>query len=441
MNTDSATAVAEPLSAVNLPESLVERYLEVRAFSETLCEPLEIEDYVVQSMPDASPIKWHLSHTTWFFETFILSPHLPGYEPLDPAYAYLFNSYYNSLGDQYSRPDRGLVTRPTVREVGRYRRHVDDRMRRLLKSAGEEVLAEIEPLIEVGLNHEQQHQELMLTDLKHLLSRNPLLPVYRAARATVASPPPVRWHAYDGGLCWIGHRGEGFAFDNEGSRHRVFLEPFELASRLVTCGEYLDFIADRGYRRPELWLFNGWSTVQEAGWQAPLYWRREDEGWRQFTLAGLCDVHPAEPVCHLSFYEADAYARWAGARLPTEAEWEVAARRVAADHGLGGNFVEAGSFHPAPWVEDPGEHPAQLFGDVWEWTASAYTSYPGFQPPPGALGEYNAKFMSGRMVLRGGSCATSQSHIRATYRNFFQPEKRWQFSGLRLARDSGQEHG
>ncbi len=436
MSTDPAAAVAEPRAGTPGHLSLSERYLEVRSRSEALCEPLEVEDYVVQSMPDASPIKWHLAHTSWFFETFVLEPHLAGYEPLDPSYAYLFNSYYNSLGAQYSRPDRGLITRPTVSDVRRYRRYVDVHVDRLLETAAEEKLAAVGPLVEVGLHHEQQHQELMLTDLKHLLAQNPLSPVYRARHeADAPAPPQVRWHAFEGGLRRIGHGGESFAFDNEGPRHRVFLEPFELASRLVTCGEMLDFLADGGYRRPELWLSDGWATVQEEGWTAPLYWREQDGGWKTFTLAELRRVDPAEPACHLSYYEADAYARWADARLPAEAEWETAACAAAEDEGIRGNFADDGRFHPAPRA-GPGDGLAQLFGDVWEWTASPYVPYPGYRPPAGALGEYNAKFMSNQMVLRGGSCATSRSHVRVTYRNFFQPEKRWQASGLRLARDA-----
>ncbi|MEM9554456.1 MAG: ergothioneine biosynthesis protein EgtB [Acidobacteriota bacterium] len=439
---------------------LARRYAAVRGQTEALCAPLEIEDYVVQSMPDASPAKWHLAHTSWFFETLVLKPGLEGYETLDPSYAYLFNSYYNSLGEQFTRADRGLVSRPTVAQVQAYRRHVDQAMARFLEQASDDAVAEAEPVIEVGLHHEQQHQELLLTDVKHLFSRNPLAPVYRAASdatapdgASAAEVAPLRWHRYTEGLYSIGHEGadEAFAYDNEGPRHRVFLEEFELASRLVTCGEWLDFMADGGYERAELWLSDGWATVQAEGWRAPLYWVADDasddaEGWRCFTLAGMQQVRLSEPVCHVSFYEADAFARWVslrttGVRLPRESEWEVAACAAGAEamtHDVAlGTFVDDAAYRPRPL--DPrasGDRPAQLFGDVWEWTASPYVAYPGYSPPPGALGEYNAKFMSNQLVLRGGSCATPRSHIRATYRNFFPAPVRWQMTGLRLARDA-----
>jgi len=455
----TATAVAEPTSSdetgtgESLRNDLVERYRQVRGWTETLREPLEIEDMVAQSMPDASPVKWHLAHTTWFFETFLLKPHLAGYRPVDDSYEYLFNSYYNAVGEQYSRPHRGLVTRPTVRGVEEYRRHVDRSMERLLAEAPEAELGELHRLLEIGLHHEQQHQELIVTDLKHLLSFNPLHPVYRPEKPaeTDGGVPALRWHRYDEGLRWIGHHGDGFAFDNEGPRHRRFVESFELGSRLVTCGEYLEFMADGGYRRPEPWLSDGWATVREEGWRAPLYWQERDGAWHCYTLAGLRPVRADEPVCHLSYYEADAYARWAGARLPTEAEWEVAARHAvdagaedeAAEVG-DGNFAEDGHFHPLPLgagavgADASGAgHPAQLFGDLWEWTASPYTAYPRYRPPAGALGEYNAKFMSNQLVLRGGSCATPRCHLRVTYRNFFPPPARWQMSGVRLARDGG----
>jgi ergothioneine biosynthesis protein EgtB len=413
----------------------------VRAWTEALTEPLSVEDQVPQAMPDASPTRWHRAHTSWFFETFLLLPHLEGYRSPDPAYAHLFNSYYNSLGDPFYRPHRGLITRPTVAEVTAYRRQVDEGMTALLEKVPEEIFETLLPLLEIGLQHEQQHQELILTDLKNLLARNPLQPTYRPETSTPAdaTQPALRWHDFEGGLVEIGHGGEGFAFDNEGPRHRVYLEPFRMASRPVTQGEYLEFIADGGYTRPELWLSDGWAVVQEKGWQAPLYQRRDGDAWTLFTLAGRREVRPHEPVCHLSFYEADAYARWAGARLPLEAEWEV-----AAEHLLGGEsgevdptatFAEEEVFHPRP------AHPegkGQFLGEVWEWTRSAYSPYPGYAPPEGALGEYNAKFMSGQMVLRGGSCVTPRSHIRTTYRNFFHPGARWQFSGLRLALDGAE---
>jgi ergothioneine biosynthesis protein EgtB len=423
--------------------AVAERYAAVRRRTDWLCEPLVAEDQVPQSMNDCSPIKWHRAHTTWFFETFVLRPHCRGYAPLVDRYRYLFNSYYNAVGRQFARPQRGLVTRPTVAEVSAYREHVDRHMEALLRGdaeAGTEPRADV---IELGLHHEEQHQELMVTDLKHLWSHNPLYPVYRAAgrsdgQAGHESPPPpdrridrppaLAWTRFDEGIREIGHDGAGFAFDNEGPRHRVFLEAFELAHRVVTAGEYLAFMEDGGYERPDLWLADGWTTVQAEGWRAPLYWRHEDEAWWQFTLSGFRRVDPDEPVTHVSHYEADAYARWAEARLPTEAEWEVA----AANREVRGNFLDDGRFHPAP--AQPGRDLAQLFGDVWEWTRSAYAPYPGFRPEQGALGEYNAKFMSGQMVLRGGSCATPVGHVRATYRNFFPPSARFQFSGIRLAR-------
>ncbi len=423
--------------------AVLERYRQVRQWSDVLCEPLETEDYVVQSMPDASPIKWHLAHTTWFFETLALKPHLPGYAPPNRTFEYLFNSYYNSLGKQFSRPQRGLLSRPTVAEVREYRRHVDTRMAELLDGAGDDTLGDLLPVIEVGLNHEQQHQELMLTDLKHMLALNPLHPVYRSEKvAPRTDVPDAVWIEFEEGLHAIGHDGrDGFAYDNEGPRHRVFVEAFAIASRLVTAGEYLEFMADDGYERPELWLSDGWAKVESEGLEAPLYWIGDGGDWKQITLAGLRPVRPDEPVCHVSLYEADAYARWAGARLPTEAEWEVAADatlgRTAArgDADPHANFVEEGHYHPRP-ISDAARAGGQFLGDLWEWTRSAYSPYPGYRPPAGPLGEYNSKFMSSQVVLRGGSCATPRSHIRSTYRNFFAPDKRWQFFGLRLARDA-----
>jgi ergothioneine biosynthesis protein EgtB len=414
--------------AVDHGASLEERYRSVRRMTEWLCEPLSAEDAVVQSMPDASPTKWHLAHTTWFFETFLLESQ-GGYESPDPLYRVLFNSYYNAVGEQHPRPRRGVITRPGLDEVRAYRRRVDEGMLELIASRGGG--PEAARLVEIGLHHEQQHQELILMDVKHLFSCNPSAPAYRAGAAspTAASPGEVRWIPHEGGVVEIGHSGAGFAYDNEQPRHRVFLEPFEIASRPVANAEFLAFVEDDGYRRPELWLDDGWSRVREAGWQAPAYWRRSAEGWTQFTLSGERPLVPAEPVCHVSHYEADAFARWAGARLPTEAEWEA----TAAGRETEGNFVESGSLHPVPAAGDPSGID-QLFGDVWEWTSSPYVGYPGFAPPDGALGEYNGKFMSNQMVLRGGCCATSRSHIRTTYRNFFYPHQRWQFAGLRLAR-------
>jgi ergothioneine biosynthesis protein EgtB len=426
-----------PRDAVPEEGRLASRYQAVRGFTKRLCEPLAVEDYVIQSMPDVSPTKWHLAHTSWFFETFLLTPSLPGYEPFHPQFSYLFNSYYHAVGERHCRPRRGLLSRPTVEEVYQYRAHVDRAMLGLL-CGREEALADLAPLVEIGLHHEQQHQELLLTDIKHVFAANPLKPVYRErAHEPHSAPATQDWLSYPGGVCEIGHSGSGFAFDNETPRHRVLLEPFQLASRLVTNDEYRGFIEDGGYRRPELWLSDGWSAVQTEQWDAPLYWELQDGRWCLMTLAGMREVDPAEPVCHVSFYEADAFATWAGARLPGEAEWEIAAAAAPIE----GNFADDGRLHPLPHPEGtrpgtPSNSPGQLFGDVWEWTSSAYRPYPGFRPLPGALGEYNGKFMCSQMVLRGGSCATPRSHIRATYRNFFPPGARWQFSGLRLARDA-----
>jgi ergothioneine biosynthesis protein EgtB len=416
--------------------SLAARYTEVRQRTLALAGPLSAEDCGAQSMPEASPVKWHLAHTTWFFETFVLPKAVPGHRPPDRAYRELFNSYYQSVGAQHPRPQRGLLTRPSLDEVRAYRSRVDDALLSWLEDGADpELLA----VVELGLHHEQQHQELILTDLKHLFGCNPLRPAYRAQVLARGEPSALRWQSHPEGVFEIGHGGPGFAFDNESPRHRVFVEAFELASRPVSCGEYLEFMADGGYGRSELWLSEGWRAVFERGWQAPLYWERSGELWLQHTLAGLREVDPAEPVCHVSHFEADAFARWAGARLPDEAEWEL----VAADAGQDGNLAESGRLHPAAAPPrgaeaTPGAGPQQLFGDVWEWTRSSYGPYPGFRPLAGGLGEYNGKFMSGQLVLRGGSCATPRSHIRASYRNFFYPSDRWQFSGLRLARDARQ---
>jgi len=426
------------------------RYRAVRRFTEALCEPLATEDYVVQSMPDVSPTKWHLAHVTWFFETFILREHYPGYRPLEPAYAYLFNSYYLRAGERHCRDQRGYISRPTVAEVYRYREYVDEHMTRLLDGASVAEAETLAPLVEIGLHHEQQHQELLLTDIKHVLSVNPLRPAYRsgaAPAARYADTGPAAWVRYDEGLHRIGHPGPeaGFSFDNETPRHRHFVEAFELADRLVTNAEYLEFMEDGGYARGEVWLSEGWAVARERGWSEPFYWERRDGEWHVFTLGGLKPLRPEEPVCHLSYFEADAFARWAGARLPTEQEWEVA----AADLPVRGHFVESGRVHPVPAEAaapggttaggegaDGSGSPRQMFGDVWEWTRSQYSPYPGYEPLPGALGEYNGKFMSNQFVLRGGSCATSATHIRRTYRNFFPADATWQFMGLRLARDA-----
>jgi ergothioneine biosynthesis protein EgtB len=412
-------------------ERLRTRYQSVRQMTERLARPLSAEDCQVQSMPDASPVKWHLAHTSWFFETFVLRPQASGYEAFHPAYSYLFNSYYNAVGDRIPRPRRGLMTRPTLQEVHDYRSSVDRAILGYLGEEGTDLPAPVASVIELGINHEQQHQELILTDIKHALAQNPLRPAYRSGAGAAASTAaaPMAWLPFPGGITWVGHHGPGFAFDNEAPRHRVFLKPFQLGSRLVTSGEFLAFMAEGGYDRPEFWLSDGWNAVKAQEWHAPLYWERIDGAWWVFTLGGLRRLAEAEPVCHVSYYEADAFARWAGARLPTETEWESAASRREPT----GNFLESGRFHPA--AADDGTGLAQTFGDTWEWTQSAYTPYPGARPAAGALGEYNAKFMCNQLVLRGGSCATPAAHIRATYRNFFPADARWQVTGIRLARD------
>jgi len=421
----------EPLPA-DPGDCLLARYRAVRRCTEELCEPLATEDYVIQSMPDASPVKWHLAHTSWFFETFVLLPNLAGYRAFHPQFSSLFNSYYNAVGPRWPRPQRGLLSRPTVAEVYAYRACVDDGMSRLFRPGQRETLARVTQAVVLGLHHEQQHQELILTDLKHALAANPLRPAYRDAVPDQAGARPLEWVAFPECLAEIGHAGPGFAFDNESPRHRVFLRGFRLASRPVTNGEYLAFMEDGGYDRPELWLSDGWATCQGRDWKAPLYWENQGRDWLMMTLGGLRPVGPAEPVCHLSFYEADAFARWAGARLPAEAEWETAA--AAAPRA--GHFLEGGRFHPAAAAAPDDHGPlARLFGDVWQWTASPYLAYPGYEPLAGALGEYNGKFMCNQVVLRGASCVTPRSHARATYRNFFPPDARWQFTGLRLARD------
>jgi ergothioneine biosynthesis protein EgtB len=418
----------------DFPPTLAAQYARVRAQTERLAQPLSAEDCALQSMPDASPVKWHLAHTTWFFETFVLERALPGYREYSPQFRVLFNSYYVAVGPRHPRPERGMLSRPSLDEVRAYRRHVDTHMAQLL--AGAELPRELLELIELGTHHEQQHQELIVTDLKHLLSRNPLQPAYVALSATAsagAASAPLTWIGHPDGIRQIGHAGDGFRFDNEEPRHRVFIDAYAIASRPVTVGEYAHFIADGGYRRPNLWLSEGWDVRNAQGWTAPLYWQSDAAPSAAFTLHGVQSLDPAEPVCHLSFFEADAYARWAGARLPTEAEWET----FAATQAVAGNFLEDGRFHPAPAHTAGDAGAAQVYGDVWEWTRSAYEPYPGYRAAPGAVGEYNGKFMSNQYVLRGGSCATPASHIRAAYRNFFPAAARWQFSGVRLARDGG----
>jgi ergothioneine biosynthesis protein EgtB len=433
----SDSAVTRPAGAPLPPSSstLAERFEAVRAQTEHLCEPLDTEDYVVSSMADVSPTKWHLAHTSWFFETFILGPHAPEYVSPNPRYAYLFNSYYVQAGERHCRAKRGLVTRPTVREVFEYRAHVNEAMRELLQRIGGDPAHPAHALIELGLHHEQQHQELLVTDIKHVFWMNPLRPVYRERpERPTRDATELKWRAFAGGVHHIGHQGTGFAFDNEGPAHREFLEDFKLASRVVTNGEYLEFMNDRGYERSELWLSPGLAIVQDGGWKAPFYWERDGDRWMEFTLAGMRPVALDEPVCHVSYYEADAFARWAKRRLPTEAEWEVAARGAPIE----GTFVESERFHPAPANATGGGDGgnaglAQLYGDVWQWTQSAYVGYPGFKPDSGAIGEYNGKWMADQWVLRGASCATPASHARLTYRNFFPSDARWQFMGIRLA--------
>jgi ergothioneine biosynthesis protein EgtB len=443
---DAATDMARAKQAHLHPSSarverLLARFHQIRDFTNSLCTGLEPEDYVVQSMPDVSPTKWHLAHTTWFFETFILKKFVRGYQSEIPEYAYLFNSYYNAAGDMHRRDLRGLISRPTVREAQRYRASIDSHIDDLLSDADDQLLDEIEPILVLGIHHEQQHQELLITDIKHVFAQNPLYPVFREGRPrhsvragerTATECRPYQFIYFDEALVHIGNDGRGFGYDNEGPRHQALVPAFSLASRPVTNGEYLAFIEDNGYTRPEFWLSLGWMTVNEQRWQAPLYWTQRDGVWWNFTLSGFRPVDKSEPVTHVSYFEADAYANWAGARLPTEFEWE----RAASDFPVEGNFVEEESFHPhALSNSDENRNLHQMFGDVWEWTRSAYSPYPGYRAAPGALGEYNGKFMCNQYVLRGGSCATSRSHIRRTYRNFFPPEKRWQFTGIRLAQD------
>jgi ergothioneine biosynthesis protein EgtB len=412
-------------------DALTVRYATVRQASIALIAGLSAEDCALQSMPDASPLKWHLAHTTWFFETFVLGRYAREHESFHPSYRYLYNSYYNAIGEQFPRAQRGLLSRPALDDIVRYREYVDGCMQRLLAKQAQSQSLSMEALgiLELGLNHEQQHQELMLTDFKHLLSLNPLAPAYReGAPNPGAAAAALDWSAFDGGVVEIGHDGAGFAFDNEAPRHKHYLAAFELANRPVTNGEYAAFIDDGGYQRPELWLSEGWAAMAAQGWQAPAYWRALDGAPLEFTLKGLLPRDAARPVTHVSHFEADAYARWAHARLPTEFEWEFAAQGAP----VLGNFVESGELHPRA---SPASRRAALYGDVWEWTQSSYASYPGYRPAPGAVGEYNGKFMSNQYVLRGGSCATPQSHMRASYRNFFPSGARWQFSGIRLARD------
>jgi ergothioneine biosynthesis protein EgtB len=414
-------------------DTLQARLLETRALSRELAEPLTAEDMTVQAMDDASPTKWHLAHVTWFFETFILTRHLPGYRIFDDSFNFCFNSYYESQGPRQPRPRRGVLTRPSSERVLAYRAHVDEALAGLFRQDGADE-AEIARLVEVGINHEQQHQELLLTDILALFAANPLRPAYRPRRPRAApmgtqEATVLGWIDVPGGIHQVGHDGQGYAWDNETPRHDALIHPFRLADRLVTNGEWLEFMADGGYRTASLWLSDGWAAVNREGWQAPLYWEERDRAWLAMSLEGLHPVERAAPVAHVSYYEADAFARWAGKRLPTEFEWEVAALGLP----VTGNNLATRAFRPLPVDAPSTAKPRQMFGDVWEWTQSAYLPYPGYRPLAGALGEYNGKFMVSQQVLRGGSCATPAGHTRTTYRNFFYPHQRWQFMGLRLA--------
>ena len=423
-------------------EDIISHYARVRHDSELLCEPLEIEDYGIQTMPEVSPPKWHLAHTSWFFETLLLKPHLKEYKEYHPQYAVLFNSYYDTIGSYHPRNQRGLLSRPTVGEVYQYRAYVDDAMSRLLSDTEHPQHAKIVSLTVLGLNHEQQHQELLLTDIKHILASNPLRPVYKHQAIKQPSETieqkPVNWIEFNGGIKTIGYTGKGFSYDNEGPPHKVYMENFQLASKPVSNREYLAFINDGGYSEASYWLSDAWVLVRQQQWQAPLYWEQIDNRWFNMTLAGMQEIVLDAPVCHVSYFEAAAYVRWAskaqpGIRLPTEVEWEIA----ASDLSIEGNLRDLSVLQPRSVSHDAGAtYPQQMFGDVWEWTQSPYTAYPGYHAARGPLGEYNGKFMSSQMVLRGGSCATPADHIRASYRNFFYPHERWQFSGFRLAKDS-----
>ncbi|WP_343526151.1 ergothioneine biosynthesis protein EgtB [Sphingomonas sp.] len=420
------TIVPSPATATTPADALASRYRSVRDLTQSLAEPLSDADASVQSMPDASPAKWHMAHTTWFFETFVLRDHVPGYALHDLRFPFLFNSYYEAEGKRHARHRRGMITRPTLDEVRAYRAHVDA----ALLAALPDLPAAARELVALGCHHEEQHQELFVTDILHLFSENPLEPALYppAPKAPVIMPDPIGWIEGRAGIARIGHDGQGFAFDCEGPSHDVLLHPHAIADRTITNREWMQFIADGGYRDSRLWLSDGWAWVKAEGIVAPLYWEDRDGGWTRFGLDGRRAIDPAAPVTHVSFYEADAFATWAGARLPTEMEWEAAA---ASHDPAGGNQMEAGgAVEPRP----SGGGPA-FFGDVWEWTGSAYRPYPGFRAVEGAVGEYNGKFMNGQFVLRGGSCATPRGHARASYRNFFYPHQRWQFTGVRLAKD------
>lgn len=430
-NGDNLKSKTDPLDEHNA----VFQYSRVREISKILCEPLEIEDFVIQAIPQVSPPKWHLAHTTWFFETFILKPYKVGYHPISDQYKYLFNSYYESVGEYFPKNRRGILSRPTVDEIFQYRKHVDRSMKELIENIPERHKEEVIKRLIIGLNHEQQHQELLLMDIKRNFYSNPLRPTYRKIEFGRNNKIPMNWISFDGGLIEIGFEGVGFSFDNEIPRHKEWIDAYKLANRLVTNAEYIEFIEDGGYNNPEYWLSDGWSEVNEEGWNAPLYWEEYDGKWRIFTLSGMRDLDPNEPVSHVSFYEAAAYAKWRGKRLPTEAEWEGAFVNFAPKDE--DNFMETCLYHPRSPFENGGGL-LQGMGDLWEWTMSPYEPYPGNKPLPGALGEYNAKFMANQMVLRGGSCVTPKSHIRTTYRNFFALKERWPFTGIRLADDANE---
>ena len=411
-------------------ESILTHFRWVRGETERLVAPLSLEDQVVQSMADASPTKWHLAHVTWLFETLILTPYYKGYSTPNECFIYLYNSYYETIGERHPRPERGLLTRPSGDEVISYRKHVDSAIENFIVNADARTWEIVGPLILLGLHHEQQHQELILMDILNAFSHNPIFPSYLDhITLSEKKAPRLDWFEFDGGIYKIGHKGEGFSFDNEGPPHKEYLEPYQIASRLVTNSEWKAFMSDGGYERAELWLSDGWSIVQNEHWKTPLYWKQIDGVWMSMTLSGLQMVNDESPVCHVSFYEADAYARWSGKRLPTESEWEIAASGME----IKGNFQSKGLLQAEPADGVLSSFPEQLFGDVWEWTQSSYSPYPGYKPVSGAAGEYNGKFMSSQMVLRGGSCVTPVGHVRSTYRNFFYPHMRWQFSGLRLA--------
>jgi len=431
------TATTEPSSETQSVSPLARRAAETRRLSLALAEPLSAEDQVVQPMDDASPTKWHLAHTTWFFETFVAKPHLAGYRTLDDRFAFCFNSYYEAAGPRQPRPQRGLLTRPSLDEVRAYRAHIDTALDAIFATGIAERNPAVAELIELGINHEQQHQELILTDILALFAAQPLRPAYlpapKASNASTIAERAIRWIECASGIHHVGHAGEAFFFDNERPRHEALLQKHRLAHRLVTNAEWLEFMEDGGYATPAHWLSDGWGAVKARGWAAPGYWEGEKGAWRQMTLNGLVPVDPAAPVCHVSYFEADAFARWAGKRLPTEFEWEAAAANLP----VRGNMLGTGALRPlaAPAIA-AADKPAQMFGDVWEWTQSAYAAYPGFRAGAGALGEYNGKFMCGQYVLRGASCVTPEGHSRATYRNFFYPHQRWQFTGVRLADDN-----